>query len=91
LTGILSQTRSGARPKVVLGLLHHARPDGIALDVRQGLPEVRGLDRARVVARLPDVATGPLAQIEVVGTIGVGAPRAEAMACGRWGTATTCT
>jgi hypothetical protein len=58
--------RRGAGPGVLLGFCHHSGADRIPFDVAQSSPAVVRIERAGIVATLPEMAGGGGAGVAVV-------------------------
>src|SRR5690348_18181902 len=55
----------GARPTVSIRCIHHLRANRIAFGVPQGCPEMFGVERARVVAPLPQKPGSGVTRVEI--------------------------
>jgi len=56
-----------AGPRMMLGALRQARPDGVELHVRQRVPDVGAGQNAGKIARLPEMAASAVAGVDVAG------------------------
>ena len=58
---------TGARPRIVLGLLDESRSDGIVLNVTNLLKNASVVQHAREEPPLPEVAGNALLAVEILG------------------------